>query len=520
MERRRKVELFEQLRREYEFGVGTIAGVARKFGVHRRMVRQAVECAVPPERKRPVRRRPKLDQVRDFINTVLESDRKSPRKQRHTAHRIYVRLCDEASGCRVSERTVRHYVRERKAELGLLRRAITVPQVYACGVEAQVDWYEAVVTLDGERRVIQVFAMRSMASGAAFHRAYLRATQQAFLEAHELAFRYFGGVFRRLRYDNLTSAVKKVLRGSQREECERFVAFRSHWRYEASFCSPAQPHEKGGVEGEVGYFRRNHLVPVPSVSHLAALNELLAAGCRRDEARVISGRASSVGEGMTIERPLLLPLAAEDFELAEECFCRVDTKGCVQVRTNFYSTPLHVGTQARVRLLASEVEVWHSGQRVAVHERCYGRRQQVLSLEHYLDVLVRKPGALAGSKPLQQWRTEGRWTSVHDQLWQQLKERHGAPAGTRLMIELVQLGRQYGYEQLSKAIATALELGATDAAAVRYLLSAPSLQPPAAAVLPAAALGSLEHYQRPLPVVGVYDQLLGKANAGVQEAQL
>ena len=138
-----------------------------------------------------------------------------------------------------------------------------VPQSYAWGVEAQIDWYEAYADLGGERVKLQVFAMRSMASGAAFHCAYLHATQQAFLEAHELAFAYFGGVFRKLRYDNLTSAVRKILRGHRREETARFVAFRSHWRFEAEFCTPAEPHEKGGIEGEAGYFRRNHWVPVP-----------------------------------------------------------------------------------------------------------------------------------------------------------------------------------------------------------------------------------------------------------------
>jgi len=127
-----------------------------------------------------------------------------------------------------------------------------VPQQYAWGDEAQVDWYEADVDLDDERVTVQVFAMRSMASGAAFHRAYLRATQQAFLEAHELGFHYLGGTFRRLRYDNLGSAVKKILRGFRREETARFVAFRSHWNFEASFCTPGEGHEKGGVEGEVG----------------------------------------------------------------------------------------------------------------------------------------------------------------------------------------------------------------------------------------------------------------------------
>jgi transposase len=105
--------------------------------------------------------------------------------------------------------------------------------------------------------------MRSLASGAAFHRTYLHATQQAFLEAYESTFAYFGGVFRKLRYDNLTSAVKRILRKARREETARFIAFRSHWRFEAEFCTPAEPQEKGGIEGEAGYFRRNHWVPVP-----------------------------------------------------------------------------------------------------------------------------------------------------------------------------------------------------------------------------------------------------------------
>jgi transposase len=136
--------------------------------------------------------------------------------------------------------------------------------------------------------------MRSMASGAAFHCAYLHATQQAFLEAHELAFAYFGGVFRKLRYDNLSSAVKKILRGSRREQTARFVIFRSHWRFEAEFCTPAEPHEKGGIEGEAGYFRRNHWVPVPEAADIADRNRQLLEDCQQDEHRLIGGREHNI----------------------------------------------------------------------------------------------------------------------------------------------------------------------------------------------------------------------------------
>ena len=158
-----------------------------------------------------------------------------------------------------------------------------MPQSYDWDDEAQVDWYQAVVELQGERCPVYLFTMRSMASGGAFHRAYFHATQQAFLEAHKLAFGYFGGVFRRLRYDNLKSAVKKILRGYQREETERLIAFRSHWGFRTQFCNPARGNEKGGVEGEVGYFRRNHLVPIPAVNSLQELNAYLREACQADE---------------------------------------------------------------------------------------------------------------------------------------------------------------------------------------------------------------------------------------------
>jgi len=249
---KRKVELFEQMRREYEHGVGTIKGVARKFGVHRRMVRDAIGNAVPPPRKIPERDKPKLAPVVPFIEEMLEADRKAPRKQRHTAHRIWRRLKTEHPEADVAESTVRRYVRLRKMELGLGQAEVFVAQSYRWGQQGQVDWYEAWAEIDGEEQKACLFCMRSMASGGAFHRAYPHASQQAFLEAHELAFAYFGGVFHDLRYDNLSSAVKRILRGSQREETERFIAFRSHWGFESEFCTPGEGHEKGGVKQRTG----------------------------------------------------------------------------------------------------------------------------------------------------------------------------------------------------------------------------------------------------------------------------
>jgi transposase len=503
--RRDKVELFEQIRREYEFGVGTIAGVSRKLGVHRRMVREALQSAEPAGTKSRQRRLRKLDAASAFIDQVLRGDLSAPPKQRHTARRIFDRLRVELPGFKGSERTVRGYVQGRRQQLGLEQREVFVAQTYAWGSEAQVDWYEAWAILSGERVKLQVFEMRSMASGGAYHRAYTHATQQAFLEAHQFAFAYFDGVFRVLRYDNLKSAVKRILRGFRREETSRFIAFRSHWRFQSEFCNPARGHEKGGVEGEGGYFRRNHWVPLPEARDLDELNAYLERCCREDQSRVLAGRTEAVGVAMLAEQPHLLPLATEPFDLAEISFPAVDGLRCVRVRTNRYSVPLRPGTKVEARVNADSVELWHEGRRVARHERCFSRQQQVLDLEHYLDVLERKPGALAGSTALAQWRQAGRWPESFDQLWHALTMRQGRQQGTRQMIELLQLGAGDAWSRLRAAVDQALLLGCHDVAAIRHLMLAGQFDRP---TVEAIDLGHLARYERPMPVMSGYDQLL------------
>jgi len=510
---RAKVELYEQIRREYEFGVGSVIGVARKLGVHRRMVREAVRNAVPAQRKKTERPAVKMAAAATLIDAILESDRKAPRKQRHTARRIFDRIRAEVPGCAPAERTVRQYVERRKRELGLAQHETFVPQSYRWGVEAQVDWYEAYADVDGERIKLYVFSMRSMASGAAFHRAYPCATQQAFLEAHELAFAYFEGVFRVLRYDNLSSAVKKILRGQQRELTARFIAFRSHWQYQAEFCTPGEGHEKGGVEGEGGYFRRNHWVPVPAASDLEALNRKLLADCRADESRILSGQTECVGTRLLTEKEHLLPLAAEPFDLAEISFPRVDQSGCAKVRTNSYSVPLKPGSIVEARVYSTTVEFWHHGSGIASHQRCYSRLQKILDLEHYLDVLERKPGALRGSTPLAQWRAQGRWPESYDRIWGKLIERRGRQHGTRAMVEVIRMGREFGYEKLTTAVEQALEMGCADVAAIRHLLMSDQLRH---SVGEAIEIGSLSAYERPLPTMIEYDQLFSGSVQAVQ----
>jgi hypothetical protein len=231
----------------------------------------------------------------------------------------------------------------------------------------------------------------------------------------------------------------------------------------------------------------------------------LLRGCHQDEQRRIEGKDQSIGAALLIEREHLLPLAEEGMDLARITFPTVNSLGCVKVLTNCYSVPLTAGTQVQAKSYASTVELWHDGRSVAQHERCYGRHQQVLNLEHYLDVLSRKPGALAGSRPLEQERRAGLWPDCFDELWQALISRHGKQTGTRQMIDLLKLTREFGRDRLREAVEMALETGCTDAAAVQHLLQARDLAHPAC---DAMDIGSLDRYRRPLPVMNEYDQLL------------
>jgi hypothetical protein len=267
---------------------------------------------------------------------------------------------------------------------------------------------------------------------------------------------------------------------------------------------------KGGVEGEVGYFRRNHWVPVPKATDIADLNRQLIAACHRDEQRRIEGRELTVGAAVVVERDHLLPVVTEGMDLAQTSFPTVNSLGCAKVLTNAYSVPLKPGTQVQAKVYANTVELWHDGQCVARHERCYSRQQQVLDLEHYLDILTRKPGALAGSRPLEQQRRAGLWPDSFDKIWQALITRHGKQSGTKQMIDLLKLTKEVGRDRLRQAIETALETGCTDTAAVQHLLQATDLNRP---VCEAMDIGSLERYQRPLPVMNEYDQLLGVGGA-------
>jgi transposase len=508
-----RMEQFEQIRRDRDREGLSIRALAERYGVHRRAVRQALASPLPPAKRAAVGRlAPRLGPYRALIDGWLEADREAPRKQRHTAKRVWQRLVDE-HGAEVAETTVRDYVRGRKRAMGWPVGEVFIPQVHDPGVGAEVDWGEAEVDLAGVRTTVHLFFMRASFSGAAFCQASLVETQQAFLELHVEAFEWFGGVFEQIRYDNLTSAVKRVLRGRRRVESDRFVALRSHYLYASAFTRPGieGAHEKGGVEGEVGRFRRNHLVPVPALATMAELNALLLAGCEADLGRRIVGRAVTVGEAWAQERPLLRRLPADPFDAADTATPRVDAKSLVTVRQNRYSVPVRLaGLRVSVRIGAREITVSHAGTVVARHERLQGRYGTSATLDHYLELLERKPGGLQHSLALRQERERGGWPGCFDELWAALTVRYGGSEAARQMVDVLLLSREHDPGRVEQAVQGALAAGAHDGRAVAVLARRADATGPAPVPLEQLE-PRLAVHARPAPDLTEYNALIGGA---------
>jgi len=531
-----RVELYAAIRFDYQRNQMSVRALAEKYSVHRRTVREAIGSPIPPPRKSPPRRTSVLDAVRDAVEAMLVEDLTAPRKQRHTARRIFDRLQAEHDA-RVSYSYVAKYVHRRRPQLAAeaaardaARAGVVagfVPQCHPPGAEAEVDFADLWVRLDGEMTKCFLFTLRLSHSGRAVHRVFASQGQEAFLEGHVAAFEVFNGVpFDKIRYDNLRSAVHRVLFGRTRSESGRWLAFRAHYGFEAFYCVPGKDgaHEKGGVEGDGGRFRRTHLVPVPQVDTLAELNARLVAADAAEDTRHIDGRAQTVGEAFAGEAPLLLGLPAERFDTALSLTARVDRYAQIMVRQCRYSVPARlIGTRVRVALSASEVVVFDGSQRVATHPRLVTRGGCRLELDHYLEILLGKPGALPGSTALHQARAAGRFTTVHEAFWAAARNSHGDAAGTRLLIEVLLLHRRLPAPAVLAGITAALAVGAMSADAVAIearkhpaagtaptaaTASAPQRSRAAVVTLGARRQAALPTDGRPAPSVRDYDQLL------------
>ena len=542
-----RVELFERIRRDRRAEPDVpVRELARRHGVHRRTVREALESAVPPPRKKPARTRSLvLEPAMGWIDAMLREDLQSPRKQRHTARRVYDRLVVEYGFTMASYSTVCAYVGRRRPEIvagtreGRAHHEGTVPQVHEPGAEAEVDFADVRVRLAGEPVRCYLFTLRVSYSGKAVHRVYASQCQEAFMEGHAEAFAVLGGVpARHVRYDNLRSAVSQVCFGRTRIESQRWIAFRSHYGFDAFYCMPGLEgaHEKGGVEHEGGRFRRTRLVPVPEVETLAGLNERLAAIDKAEDDRHVHGKTASIGESFAAERDLLAPLPAEEFDCGITLTPAVRRDSRIVVRQCYYSVPARfIGRRVRVSLRANELLVFDRNQVIARYPRLTRRYDYRDTLDHYLEILLVRPGALAGSASLAQARGDGTFTTAHDAFWAAARTAHGDAAGTRALIEVLLLHRRMTAEAVLAGITAALEAGAASPELVAIEARKASQD---ARTLPAAAdpedgdpggqaaaggghgqpavtpqpgrPAPLPEDSRPLPSVAAYDQLLSR----------
>lgn len=407
------------------------------------------------------------------------------------------------------------------------------------------------MVLAGVRTKCYLFTFRLSSSGKAVHRVYPTQGQEAFLEGRIEALTELGGVpTRHIRYDNLTAAVQAVVHAPgvgvrERVENQRWLLFRSHYGFDAFYCQPGLKgaHEKGGVEGEVGRFRSNRLSPMPVVDTLAELNDQIRVWDRADDARRIANRIRTVGDDYAAEQPLLGPLPAEGFDPGLVLQPRVDRSGLVTVRMARYSVPAqYINRRVRVSLRASELAIYDGHQIIARHPRVVARGGQSVDLDHYLEVLKGKPGAMPGSTALAQARATGAFSAAHEAFWAAARRALGDAAGTRELIDVLLLHRTMTAADVIAGLSTAVRIGSVSADVVAVearLHQRGTVEDQVTATSPdqdtsisrrvvsltarrlndpAAVIAGLPPDTRPLPAMDKYDQLLRLATGTEQPA--
>ncbi len=441
----------EFIRKKHFVEGWSIRKLARNLGISRQSVRKALASATESSYQLTVPRPcPVMDPYREIIVAWLTADEQAPPKQRHTAKRIFDRLVDEY-GFQGSDSTVRRFVRILKAS----RPEVYIPLTANWGEQAQVDWGQAVAQIDGQPTVVRLFCLRLKASSVFFIRAFPTERLEAFLAGHQMAFEWFGGVPAQCVYDNLKTAVVKILAGPYRDEHNTFSSLRAHYLFESHFCNPGQGHEKGSVEQLVGYVRRNALVPVPDFANWEELNDHLLSWCQKE----LEHRQ----EQWLSEKAALRPLPTRPFACTITRMAVVSKTSLVTLDRNRYSVPSRwVGQTVQVTASWDRVRILVREEVIAEHRRCYTRGQTILELTHYLSVLARKPRAATNALVVRQ--LGGVWAKARELLCQRSKD------GYRELVKILMLHHEYGSEEITCALEQALEMDNLTEGVVRQLI--------------------------------------------------
>jgi transposase len=460
------VEKKEEIRRAFYLEGKSIRQIQRDTGFHRGTIRKALEDGeVPHYTLQQLRTSPVLDPVRSIIDQWLKEDESRPSKQRHTAKRIYERLTTEY-GFQGAESTVRRYVGQQRK---LAQPKVFLPLEYEPGKVGQADFGGVQAIIAREQVTAQLFCLRLGYSKQPFVTALPSQAQEAFFEGQVRAFNFLGAVPRQIWYDNLKVAVKEILEGRNREEQSAFIAFRSHYLFESVFCTPRQAHEKGLVEGLVGYARRNWFVPVPEFATWEDLNAYLEAKCRAEGQRRLRGMEETIAERLDQERGQMLSLPARPYPCFTLRPVQPNGFGLVSFQTNRYSVPAeHVHEALWLRAFVDRVEITNGRQLLATHPRCYKREQDILDPLHYLSLLQQRPEAWEQAKPIQQWRSS--WPEVYNRYLAALRERGSGAQATRVFVQILRLHEEYAEQLIAQALEQALEWHCYTVDGVKQLL--------------------------------------------------
>ena len=371
--------------------------IAKRLGISRNTVKKYIDGAVMPLAVKSSQRSfPVTGPVKDIVAGYLDEDRQhNLLKQRHTAKRIYDRLCKE-QGFTGGYSTIRDLVRRMKQQT-----KVYIPLEFDPGEAAQVDWGTAIAYIQGQRSVIQLFCMRLCHSAAIFVAAFPTQRYESFLMGHRLAFEFFGGVPRRLIYDNLKTAVKEGWGRHVTQEQLPFQYLKAHYAFTSTFCNPGQGNEKGLVENLVGFSRRNVLVPIPHVESWDELQSILSQYCQDYVGHKIQGRPAPVGIMLTEEQKHFTELPRSSFDCAVKRTANVSDGSLVRFDHNDYSVPVHlIGQEVTIKGYPLTVEIWQKSTKVVTHRRSYRKGDVAYELIHYLPALERKPRAVTNAAPV------------------------------------------------------------------------------------------------------------------------
>lgn len=459
----RNVEQWIEIRRRVLNGEISKRQACREYEIHWQTLQKILSEPVPPEqRKSGPPRSPKLDPFRPVIESILDADRATHRKQRHTGWRIFERLRDE-HGYGGSYTLVKDALREMK----LSRREVFLPLRHDPG-EAQVDFGFCYVDLAGQRQQVAIFVLSLPYCDAVYCQAFPRECSEVFLEGHLRAFRFFGGVPCRISYDNTKVAVAKIVGSRERTQTREFQRLVGHFLFEPHFCLVRRPNEKGHVERLLDYGRSRCLVPIPTVSSLEELNQKLEAWCRRDLEQTARKQSVPKVTRLMDDQRAFLPIPAQDFESRRLVPGQADSLSLVTFDRNQYSVPTEYAHRD-VTIVAGieELRLVYEDRLIARHQRRWDRDQTYFDPVHYLALLERKPGGFDFAKPLADWHLP-----VEFGILRRLHEAESSSRGTREFIKVLRLLEQHSLTAVRAAVQTALELGTTGADAVRLIIEA------------------------------------------------